>query len=75
MINCELKEIEVYHSSHSKEEMELYLEIAKEYNLLISGGSDYHGKKVKPDIEIGTDKNNNIKIKRLSLLDEIYKKR
>lgn len=55
--------------------MELYLKIAKEYNLLISGGSDYHGKKVKPDTEIGTGKNNNMKIKRLSLLDEIYKKR
>ena len=75
MINCELKGIEVYHSSHSKEEMELYLKIAKEYNLLISGGSDYHSKKVKPDIEIGTGKNNNIKIKRLSLLDRIHQQK
>ena len=75
MINCGLKGIEVYHSSHSKEEMNLYSEIAKEYNLLISGGSDYHGKKVKPDIEIGTGKNNNIKIKRLSLLDRIHQQK
>ena len=72
MINCGLKGIEVYHSSHSKEEMDLYLEIAKEYNLLISGGSDYHGKTAKPDIEIGTGKNNNLKIKKLSLLDKIH---
>lgn len=72
MVNCGLKGIEVYHSSHSKEEMNLYLEIAKEYNLLISGGSDYHGKTAKPDIEIGTGKNNNLKIKKLSLLDKLH---
>lgn len=71
MINSGLKGIEVYHSSHTKEEMEFYLEIANKYNLLISGGSDYHGKTVKPDIELGSGKNNNIKIKKLSLLDKI----
>lgn len=73
MINCGLKGIEVYHSSHSKEEMDYYLKIANKFNLLISGGSDYHGKLVKPDIELGTGKNNNIKIKTLSLVDNLLK--
>ena len=68
MINFGLKGIEVYHSSHTEEETEYYLEIANKYNLLISGGSDYHGPTVKPDIELGTGKNNNIYIKQLSLL-------
>ena len=72
MISCGLKGIEVYHSSHSKEEMTYYLEIAKKYDLLVSGGSDFHGKTIKPDIELGTGKNNNIKIKKLSLLDELH---
>lgn len=71
MINCGLKGIEVYHPSHTKEEMQYYLEIANKYNLLVSGGSDYHGKTVKPDIELGKGKNNNIKIEKLSLLDKI----
>lgn len=71
MINSGLKGIEVYHSSHTKEEMKFYLEIANRYDLLISGGSDYHGKTVKPNIELGSGKNNNIKIKKLSLLDKI----
>ena len=71
MINCGLMGIEVYHSSHTKEEIEYYLEIANKYNLLISGGSDYHGITVKPDIELGTGKKNNIKIKSLSLIDEV----
>ena len=73
MISCGLKGIEVYHSSHSKKEMDYYLEIANKYGLLISGGSDFHGKSVKPDIELGTGKDNNIKIKKLSLLDKLHK--
>jgi len=71
MISNGLQGIEVYHSTHTKEEVNLYLNIAKQYNLLTSGGSDYHGPIVKPDIELGTGKNNNLKIKRLTLLDEI----
>lgn len=54
MISYGLKGIEVFHSSHSKEEMGYYLEIANKYNLLVSGGSDFHGESVKPDIELGT---------------------
>ena len=64
---------EVYHSSYSKEEMNYYLEIANKYGLLINGGSDFHGKTVKPDIELGTGKDNNIRIKKLSLLDKLHK--
>ena len=71
LINLGLKGIEVYHSSHTYEEMKYYLDIANKYNLLISGGSDYHGSSVKPDIDLGTGKNHNLKIKSLSLLDEI----
>lgn len=52
-----LKGIEVYHSSHSKEDVEKYLEIAKDKKLLISGGSDYHGYDKKNyqglDVEVG----------------------
>ena len=73
MISCGLQGIEVYHSSHTKKEMNYYLSIATEYGLLVSGGSDFHGKSVKPDIELGTGKNNNIKIKKLSLLDKLEK--
>ena len=73
MIDQGLKGIEVYHSSHTKNEMNYYLDIANKYNLLISGGSDFHGESVKPDIELGTGKNNNLKIRKLSLLDKLNK--
>ena len=51
-------------------DMDKYLKIANAYNLLISGGSDYHGKNTKPDVEIGIGKNN-LKIKKLSILDKL----
>ena len=73
MISCGLEGIEVYHSSFSKSEMDYYLEIANRYDLLISGGSDFHGKTVKPDVLLGTGKNNNIRIRKLSLLDKLHK--
>lgn len=72
MIKCGLEGIEVFHSTHSKEQMKYYKEVAEHYNLLISGGSDYHGISVKPSIEIGTGKNNNLNIKTLSLVDRLH---
>ena len=74
MIQSGLMGIEVYHSSHTKEEMEYYLSIANKYNLLISGGSDFHGENVKPNTKLATGVNNNLKIKSLSLVDYIKKR-
>ena len=75
MIKKGLKGIEAYHSIHSKSEIKYYLDIAKKYSLFVSGGSDYHGKLAKPDIELGTGKNNNLKLKKLSLLEELVKRK
>lgn len=71
MISCGLIGIEAYHSTHTSEEVRKYIEIANELGLAISGGSDYHGIITKPDIELGYGKNNNLKIKQLSILDKI----
>lgn len=35
--------IEVYNTIHTLKEAKKYLELAQKYNLLITGGSDYHG--------------------------------
>ena len=74
LISCGLDGIEVYHCGHSKEEVEKYLYLANKYNLLISGGSDFHGIDVKSDIELGSGYKNNVKIKSLSLVDEIKRR-
>lgn len=52
--------VECYHSNHSKEQMKQFSQMAKELDLIITKGSDYHGPIVKPDIELGTGINNNI---------------
>ena len=51
-----------------------FLNIANAYDLLISGGTDYHGPVNKPDIKLGSGENNNVKIRKLSLVDELNKK-
>ncbi len=37
--------IEVYSSMHKASEISSFLELAEKYNLIVSGGSDYHGDK------------------------------
>lgn len=52
---CEgLDGIEIYHPKHSKRDIELLEEIAKENNLLITGGTDFHGDIDSKYIEIGS---------------------
>ncbi len=45
--------IEVHYSTHTKRQTTEYLDLAKRLNLLVTGGSDFHGL-TKPDIEVGT---------------------
>ena len=45
--------IEVHYSTHTRRQTTEYLELAKRLDLLITGGSDFHGI-TKPDIEVGT---------------------
>ncbi len=44
--------IEVMHSSHSFKQMKMYVDMAEELNLFMSGGSDFHGT-TKPEVEMG----------------------
>ncbi len=47
-----LKGIEVYYPRHSEKQIQYFKKFAEEYNLIITGGSDFHGD-IKPDINIG----------------------
>jgi len=47
-----LSAIEVYHSDHGPAEVAQYLELAREFDLGVTGGSDFHGD-VKPGVELG----------------------
>ncbi len=63
LISIGLKGIETIHSNDSDEQRAFYKELAKEFNLLETGGTDYHGPLIKPDIELGSGINNNVNIK------------
>jgi hypothetical protein len=56
-----LRGIEVFHSDHRPADMERYGAIARKYNLLVTGGSDFHGD-VKPQISLGTGYRGNLNI-------------
>ena len=44
--------IEVHYSTHTPSQTTEYLELAKQCDLVVTGGSDFHGV-TKPDIEVG----------------------
>jgi predicted metal-dependent phosphoesterase TrpH len=54
--------LEAYHSEHSPALQQYYLGLADELGLLPTGGSDFHGPTVKPDIELGTGRNGNVSV-------------
>jgi 3',5'-nucleoside bisphosphate phosphatase len=45
--------LEVHYPLHTRKQEKILLKLAKKYNLLISGGSDWHGEKSKPSIKMG----------------------
>jgi hypothetical protein len=45
--------LEVFYPEHTREQEALYLKLARELDLLISGGSDFHGLN-KPEITLGS---------------------
>ena len=47
--------LEVYYPEHTQGMVNFYLGLAKKYNLLVTGGSDCHGK-AKPEAKIGSIK-------------------
>ena len=72
LIECGLEGIEVYHSNIKDEDREFYLKLADKYNLLVSGGTDYHGLSVKPDIRLGRGRNGNVYVPHtLKLLNKL----
>jgi len=53
--------LEVYHSEHPPALQAHYRQLAEELDLLPTGGSDFHGAP-KPDINLGTGSNGNLRV-------------
>lgn len=47
-----LDAIECHYPRHMAEQRAFYLHLAEKYGLHITGGSDFHGERVKPDIQL-----------------------
>lgn len=62
LVGLGLKGIEIVHSNSNEEQREYYKQLAKEFNLITTGGTDYHGKEVKPNIELGTGIKGNVQV-------------
>ena len=56
-----LEGLEVWHSEHSQEQQTLYEDLAREFGLVATGGSDFHGSH-KPSIGLGSGIAGNISI-------------
>ena len=65
LIDAGLVGMETMHSSYSDEKIKLSKEIAKDFSLYESGGSDYHGS-IKPGVMLGVGKGN------LNISDRVY---
>ena len=61
LIEKEIDGIEVYNSVHTLKDIKRYLMIAKKYNLLVTGGSDFHGQ-THPERQLGYTSTQKIKI-------------
>jgi predicted metal-dependent phosphoesterase TrpH len=55
MISMGLKGLEVYFSHHSPEQTRRYAELARRHDLLMTGGTDFHGD-IQPEIQMGFGK-------------------
>jgi len=56
-----LNAIEAYHSDHTAQDTQLYLGLAKQYGLRVTGGSDFHGA-MKPSVALGTGYEGNLRV-------------
>lgn len=45
--------LEVYHPDHSQEKIAKYLKLSHDYNLIITGGSDFHGEEAGKNAPLG----------------------
>ncbi len=52
LAGCGLEAIECFYPKHTSEQQDFYLSLAQKYCLHVTGGSDFHGEQVKPDVRL-----------------------
>ncbi len=64
-----LKGMECYYNSYGKSEIVNYLSLAVKHGLIPVGGSDFHGPVTKPDVKLGSGKDNMLNYNDLDITD------
>ncbi|MDX1707607.1 MAG: PHP domain-containing protein [Desulfobacterales bacterium] len=57
LMNIGMGAIEVYYPQHTAEQTEQFMRLAKQYGLLMTGGTDFHGE-LTPEIRMGSGNGN-----------------
>ena len=52
LVGYGLDAMECYYPKHMPAQQAFYLRLAEKYGLHVSGGSDFHGERVKPDVQL-----------------------
>ena len=75
LVEAGLDGIEAWHSDHRPQDSQLILELARRYNLITTGGSDFHGTP-KPDIALGLGRDNvRVPVEYLDRLEQAWNAR
>ena len=61
MAKMGMQAIEAYHPDQTDRHQERYQMLARRYDLITTGGSDFHGEN-KPGVMLGTGKGNNVAV-------------
>lgn len=63
--------LECCYGTYSRAQTALYVEIAKQHDLIVTGGSDFHGLAIKPDVMIGSGRNHLLDYNDLSVAEAL----
>ena len=58
--------LEAWHSDHSPADADRFLALARQFDLAVTGGSDFHGE-AKAGVQLGTGRNGNLAVPRAVL--------
>jgi hypothetical protein len=61
LVDAGLEGIEVAHSEHTPRECAIYMDLASRFDLIPTGGSDFHGDN-KPSVQLGTGIEGNVRL-------------
>lgn len=75
LAECGLCGIEAYNSNIGEEKRKWYLELCEKYDLIPTVGSDYHGGRRKPVLEIGKGNNGNLNVTDMTIVDRLKRKK